>query len=41
MLGHAAGTAAVLALRDGRPVQSVDVTALQTRLREAGQILSV
>jgi hypothetical protein len=39
MMGHAAGVAAVLALRDGRPVQSVDVALLQQRLRDAGQIL--
>ncbi|GAA0899412.1 hypothetical protein GCM10009557_75270 [Virgisporangium ochraceum] len=41
MLGHAAGLAAVLALRDGRPVRSVDVAHLQRLLRDAGQILSV
>jgi hypothetical protein len=41
MLGHAAGEAAVLALRDGRPVQSVDVTALRNRLRDGGQILGL
>jgi hypothetical protein len=41
MLGHAAGLAAVLALRDGRPVQSVDVGRLQAQLRDAGQVLTV
>jgi hypothetical protein len=41
MLGHAAGTAAALAARDGRPVQAVDITALQDRLRAAGQRLAV
>jgi hypothetical protein len=40
MLGHAAGLAAVLALRDDRPVQSVDVGRLQQRLRDGGQILA-
>lgn len=40
MMGHAAGLAAVLALRDGRAVQSVDIPLLQQRLRDAGQILS-
>ena len=41
MLGHAAGLAAVLALRDGRAVQSVDVPLLQRRLRDGGQVLSL
>ncbi len=41
MLGHAAGLAAVLALRDGRAVQSVDVGLLQERLRDTGQVLAV
>jgi hypothetical protein len=41
MLGHAAGLAAVLALRDGRAVQSVDVADLQRRLRDGGQVLSL
>jgi hypothetical protein len=41
MMGHAAGLAAVLALRDARPVQSVDVPRLQRRLRDAGQVLSL
>ncbi len=41
MLGHAAGLAAVLALRDGRAVQSLDVPALQVRLRAGGQVLTL
>lgn len=41
MMGHAAGLAAVLALRDDRPVQAVDVSLLQSRLRDAGQVLSL
>jgi hypothetical protein len=41
MLGHAAGLAAALAVRDGRDVQSVDVAELQTRLRAAGQVLAL
>jgi hypothetical protein len=41
MLGSAAGLAAALAARDGRPVQSVDVAELQTALRDAGQVLTV
>lgn len=41
MLGHAAGLAAVLAARDARPVQAVDVTQLQELLRGAAQVLSV
>jgi hypothetical protein len=41
MLGHAAGLAAVLSLRDGRAVQSVDVGLLQSHLRDAGQVLAL
>ncbi|HEX6499090.1 MAG TPA: FAD-dependent oxidoreductase [Micromonosporaceae bacterium] len=41
MTGHVAGLAAVLALRDDRPVQAVDVPLLQSRLRDAGQVLSL
>lgn len=41
MLGQAAGEAAVLALRHGRPVQGVDVGALQDRLVAAGAVLAV
>jgi hypothetical protein len=37
MLGHAAGLAAVEASRSGRPVQSIDVCALQNTLRDQGQ----
>lgn len=39
MLGHAAGLAAVLALRDRCAVQSIDVARLQTQLRASGQTL--
>lgn len=39
MLGHVAGLAAAMAVADGRPVQSVDVSVLQQRLRDAGQVL--
>ena len=39
MLGHAAGTAAALAVRDGRAVHRVDVAELQRRLVSQGQIL--
>lgn len=39
MLGHAAGLAAVLALRDRCAVQSIDVARLQTQLRAGGQAL--
>ncbi len=39
MLGHAAGLAAALAVRADRPVQAVDVDALQRGLRDTGQIL--
>ncbi|HVU91975.1 MAG TPA: FAD-dependent oxidoreductase, partial [Jatrophihabitans sp.] len=41
MLGHAAGVAAALAAREGRPVQAVDVGAVQQRLRDAGAVLSL
>lgn len=41
MLGHAAGLAAVLALRDGRPVQTVDIAMLRAHLRDAGQVLAI
>jgi len=40
MLGHAAGLAAAMAVASGQPVQAVDVTALQERLRAAGQVLA-
>jgi hypothetical protein len=41
MLGHAAGLAAVLALRTGRPVQAVEVATLQQQLTDAGQVLAL
>ncbi len=39
MLGHAAGTAAALAIDNGTSVQAVDYPALARRLRQDGQIL--
>jgi hypothetical protein len=39
MAGHAAGTAASLAVTSGTPVQAVDVGSLQRKLREARQII--
>ena len=39
-VGRVAG-AAVLALRDGRAVQLVDVGGLQERLRDRGAVLAV
>ncbi|OJV59631.1 MAG: hypothetical protein BGO38_12560 [Cellulomonas sp. 73-145] len=41
MLGHAAGLAAATAAASGRSVQAVDVIALQARLRDEGQVLSL
>ncbi|HZC73107.1 MAG TPA: FAD-dependent oxidoreductase [Jatrophihabitans sp.] len=41
LLGHAAGLAAASALRDERPVQSVDVARLQEQLRGTGQVLAI
>lgn len=41
MLGHAAGVAAALAVRAGRGVHEVRRDALLSRLRDAGQVLSV
>ncbi|NED99327.1 FAD-dependent oxidoreductase [Phytoactinopolyspora halotolerans] len=41
MLGHAAGLAAAQAVRTDRAVQSIDVTLLQDRLRDQGQILAL
>jgi hypothetical protein len=41
MLGHAAGLAAAMAVASGRPVQAVDVGALQDRLHDDGQVLAV
>jgi hypothetical protein len=40
MLGHAAGVAAALAVRDGLAVQQVPVPDLQQRLAAQGQILA-
>jgi hypothetical protein len=39
MVGHAAGTAAAMAARMDAPVQSLDVQALQSKLREERQIV--
>ena len=41
MLGHAAGAAAGLAVRDGRTVHQVDIPALQRALVSQGQILEL
>jgi len=41
IIGHAAGVAAALALRDGRAVQDIDVPALQAALREQQQVLAL
>jgi len=38
MLGHAAGIAAALAAKSGRPVQEIDVKALQAKLLEQGAV---
>jgi len=40
VLGESAGVAAAQAIRDGVPVQSVDVKRLQARLLQRGQILT-
>jgi hypothetical protein len=37
--GHAAGTAAALAARDNKAVQSLDIAALQNTLRAAKQVI--
>lgn len=37
--GHAAGVAAALAARSGKPVQDVDVAALQDKLRQQQQVV--
>ena len=39
MVGHAAGVAAVMASKEDKAVQAVDVPALQTKLREQKQII--
>jgi len=41
ILGHAAGVAAALAVRNDRSVQDVDVAALQARLLEEGAVFSL
>lgn len=41
MLGHAAGLAAVSALRESCPVQQIDIPRLQSRLVNAGQVLAL
>ncbi|WP_219413134.1 FAD-dependent oxidoreductase [Pseudonocardia nigra] len=41
MLGQAAGEAAALTLADGRPVQRIDVGALQERLAGQGTVLAL
>jgi hypothetical protein len=41
MLGHAAGIAAMLALRDSQPVQRVPIADLQRLLTDEGQVLSL
>ncbi|CAN5909630.1 N/A [soil metagenome] len=39
MVGHAAGVAAVMAAKSDKPVQQIDVTALQVKLREQKQVI--
>ena len=39
VLGESAGVAAAQAIRDSRGVQHLDLTQLQRRLRERGQVL--
>jgi len=39
MAGHAAGTAAALAAKEGTSVQSIDVPALQEKLRAQKQVI--
>jgi hypothetical protein len=39
VLGESAGVAAAISIREKKPVQDIDVPALQARLRERGQIL--
>jgi hypothetical protein len=41
IMGHAAGIAAALSVADGRAVQKVDITDLQRKLKDQGQILSL
>jgi hypothetical protein len=40
VLGESAGVAAATAVRESKDVQAIDVAALQSRLRERGQVLS-
>ncbi len=40
LLGHAAGIAAAQAARRGVAVQDVDIGALQSALRDDGQVLA-
>ncbi len=40
ILGHAAGVAAKLAIRDSKPVQAVDVAELQALLRKQGAVFT-
>ncbi len=39
IMGHAAGVAAVMALRSGRSVQQIDMPAFESKLRSQGQVL--
>lgn len=41
IMGQAAGLAAVQAIRTGRSVQEIDVSSLQAKLREQGQVLTL
>jgi hypothetical protein len=38
ILGHAAGIAAALSLKSGKPVQEIDVQALQSKLKDEGGV---
>jgi hypothetical protein len=39
IMGHSAGVAAVMALRSAKPVQQIDMQALESKLRSQGQVL--
>ncbi len=39
MGGHAAGVAAALAAREGKDIQSIDIPALQEKLRAQQQVV--
>jgi len=41
LVGHAAGIAAAQSVRTGRTIHKLDISQLQTTLREQNQILSV